>query len=85
MKVSCVRARRAQIGLGRLALAVESESVAERLTEAAGAAHVAEQTAAVEQLDQHPTTKPAGPAVQQICADGAAISLVGGSGSRSRC
>jgi hypothetical protein len=63
--------------LGWLTRAVVSESVAERLTEAAGAAHVAEQTAAVERLEHHPTPEPAGPAVQQISVDGAMISLVG--------
>jgi hypothetical protein len=54
-----------------------SESVAERLTEAAGAAYVAEQTAEVERLEQHPTPEPAGPAVLQVSVDGAMISLVG--------
>lgn len=54
-----------------------SESVAERLTEAAGAAYVAEQTAAVEALEQHPTPEPAGPDLLQLSADGATISLVG--------
>lgn len=63
--------------LGWLTRAVVSESVAARLTEAAGAAHVAEQTAEVERLDRRPTPEPAGPAVQQISVDGAMISLVG--------
>jgi hypothetical protein len=54
-----------------------SESVAGRLTEAAGAAYVAEQTAAVEELERHPTPEPPGPAVLQMSADGAMISLVG--------
>ena len=63
--------------LGWLTRAVVSESVAERLTEAAGAAYVAEQTAAVERLEQRPSPEPAGPAVQQISVDGAMISLVG--------
>jgi hypothetical protein len=54
-----------------------SESLAQRLTEAAGAAYVAEQTAAVELLERHPTPEPAGPAVLQVSADGAMISLVG--------
>lgn len=54
-----------------------SESVAERLTEAAGPAYVAEQTAAVAVLDRQPTPEPAGPAVLQLSADGAMISLVG--------
>jgi hypothetical protein len=54
-----------------------SASAAGRLTEAAGAAYVAEQTAAVEALEQHPTPEPPGPAVLQVSADGAMISLVG--------
>jgi hypothetical protein len=54
-----------------------SESVAERLTEAAGRAYVAEQTAAAEALERHPTPEPPGPAVLQVSADGAMISLVG--------
>lgn len=54
-----------------------SESAAERLTEAAGGAYVAEQTSAVEALEQRPTPEPAGPAVLQMSADGAMISLVG--------
>jgi hypothetical protein len=63
--------------LGRLTGAVVSESLAERLTEAAGAAYVAEQTAAVERLEQAPTPEPVGPGLLQVSADGAMISLVG--------
>ena len=62
---------------GWLTRAVVSASVAERLTEAAGAAYVVEQTAAVEQLEQRPSAGPVGPAVQQVSVDGAMISLVG--------
>lgn len=54
-----------------------SASTAARLTEAAGAAYVAEQTAAVEQLEQDPTPEPVGPDLLQLSADGAMISLVG--------
>lgn len=54
-----------------------SESTAERLTEAAGAAYVAEQTAAVEALERQPTPEPVGPDLLQVSADGAMISLVG--------
>jgi hypothetical protein len=54
-----------------------SESVAARLTEAAGAAYVAEQAAAVERLEQQPSPEPAGPGLLQLSADGAMISLVG--------
>jgi hypothetical protein len=54
-----------------------SESVAGRLTEAAGAAYVAEQAAAVERLERQPTPEPAGPGLLQLSADGAMISLVG--------
>jgi len=63
--------------LGRLTGAVVSESLAERLTEAAGAAYVAEQTAAVERLERQPTPEPVGPGLLQLSADGAMISLVG--------
>ncbi len=63
--------------LGRLTGAVVSESTAERLTEAAGAAYVAEQTAAVERLERQPTPEPAGPDLLHLSADGAMISLVG--------
>ena len=63
--------------LGRLTGAAISESLAERLTEAAGAAYVAEQTAAVERLERQPTPEPVGPDLLQVSADGAMISLVG--------
>jgi hypothetical protein len=63
--------------LGRLTGAVVSESLAERLTEAAGAAYVAEQTAAVDRLELQPTPEPVGPGLLQLSADGAMISLVG--------
>ena len=63
--------------LGRLTGAVVSESLAERLTEAAGAAYVAEQTAEAERLERRPTREPAGPGLLQLSADGAMISLVG--------
>jgi hypothetical protein len=63
--------------LGWLTQAVVSRQVAQRLTEAAGAAYVAEQTAAVERLERRPTPEPPGPAVQQLSADGAMISLRG--------
>ena len=63
--------------LGWLTRAVVSRQAAERLTEAAGAAYVAEQTAAVETLERRPTPEPVGPAVQQVSVDGAMISLVG--------
>jgi hypothetical protein len=63
--------------LGWLTRAAVSRQVAERLTEAAGAAYVAEQTAEVERLERRPTPEPAGPAVQQLSVDGAMISLVG--------
>jgi hypothetical protein len=54
-----------------------SESVAARLTEAAGAAYVAEQTAAVDALERRPTPESSGPELLQMSADGAMISLVG--------
>jgi hypothetical protein len=63
--------------LGWLTRALVSRLVAQRLTEAAGAALVAEQTAQVVRLEQSPTPEPVGPAVLQLSADGAMISLVG--------
>ncbi len=63
--------------VGWLTQAVVSRHVARRLTEAAGAAYVAEQTAAVARLEQQPTAEPVGPAVLQVSADGAMVSLVG--------
>ena len=54
-----------------------SESGAGRLTEAAGAAYVAEQAAAVARLERQPTLEPAGPGLLQLSADGAMSSLVG--------
>jgi hypothetical protein len=73
--------RHAARELGQLSRApggvLASESLAERLTEAAGAALVAEQTAMVERLERQPAPEPIGPAVLQLSADGAMISLVG--------
>lgn len=63
--------------LGWLTRMSVSRSVAERLTEAAGRAYVAEQTAAVAVLEQQPPPAHAGPAVLQVSADGAMVSLVG--------
>lgn len=64
--------------LGWLTGVAVSRQVAQRLTEAAGAAYVVEQTAAVEALERQPPPAHAGPAVLQMSADGAMISLVGG-------
>jgi len=68
------------VGRGRRVDLELSASVAERLTDAAGAAYVVEQTAAVEQVEQRPSAGPVGPAVQQVSVDGARISLVGKQG-----
>jgi hypothetical protein len=62
--------------LGWLARVAVSRQAAQRLTEAAGAGYVAEQTAAVEALERRPTPEPTGPAALQVSADGAMISLV---------
>jgi hypothetical protein len=51
---------------------------ARRLTEGAGAALEAAETAVVERLEQQQPEAPAGPAVQQLSADGAMVPLVGG-------
>jgi len=55
-----------------------SAETARRLTEGAGAALVAVQTDAVEHLERDLPEPPAGPAVQQLSADGAMVPLVGG-------
>jgi hypothetical protein len=55
-----------------------SEAAVRRLTERAGAAYVAEQTAAVERLERETPPAPAGPARQQVSVDGAMVPLVGG-------
>lgn len=55
-----------------------SAETARRVTEGAGAALVAVQTAAVEQLERDLPEPPAGPAVQQLSADGAMVPLLGG-------
>lgn len=62
--------------LGWLTRVAVSRQTAQRLTEAAGAAYVAEQTARVEELERRPTPEPTGPAVLQVSADGAMVSLV---------
>lgn len=58
-------------------VAIAAET-ARRLTESAGAALAAAETAAVERLEQEQPEAPAGPAVQQLSADGAMVPLVGG-------
>jgi hypothetical protein len=57
---------------------VLSEATVRRHSEAAGAAYVALQTAEAERLEREIPTPPAGPAVQQLSADGAMVPLVGG-------
>src|SRR6266536_509431 len=54
------------------------ETTVRRHTQAAAAAYVAEQTAALERLEREPSPPPAGPAVQYLSADGAMVPLVGG-------
>ena len=55
-----------------------------RHTEAAGAAYVALQTAAVAGLEQQAPEPPLGPAVQQVSADGAMVPLAGGAWAEVR-
>jgi hypothetical protein len=55
-----------------------SEETVRRLTEAAGAALVALEEAAVEELVATRPPPPSGPAVQQLSVDGAMVPLVGG-------
>src|SRR6478672_3800441 len=54
-----------------------SEPTIRRRTEAAGAACVALQTAAVERLEREAPASPVGPAVLQVSVDGAMVPLVG--------
>lgn len=54
-----------------------SEATVRRLTEAAGAAYVALQTAEVERLERSGEAPPAGPAVLQASVDGAMVPLRG--------
>jgi hypothetical protein len=54
-----------------------SEPTVRRLTEDAGAAHVAVQTAAVDALERSGAVPPAGPAVLQASVDGAMVPLRG--------
>jgi hypothetical protein len=49
-----------------------------RLTEEAGAAQVAVETAELERIEREQPTAPAGAPVQQVSADGAMVPLVGG-------
>jgi hypothetical protein len=56
---------------------VAAETV-RRLTEAAGAAQVTRETAAVERIERWLPTPPPGPAVQLLSVDGAFVPLVGG-------
>src|SRR5437868_392014 len=58
-----------------------SIETARRLTEAAGAALVAAETAAVERLERELPPVPEGPALQQLSVDGAMVPLVGGTWS----
>jgi hypothetical protein len=61
-----------------------AEPTARRLTEAAGAAWVAIQTAELERLHRDLPTSPAGPAVQPVSVDGAMLPLVGGEWAAAR-
>jgi hypothetical protein len=54
-----------------------SEATARRLTETAGAAYEAVQTAAVAHLERDSPPAPPGPAVQQVSVDGAMVPLRG--------
>lgn len=55
-----------------------STATVRRLTEAAGQAQVAVETAAVVRIEQVLPEPPAGPALQQLSVDGAMVPLVGG-------
>lgn len=58
--------------------ATVSRPTVERLTEAAGAAYVAVQTAEVQRIERELPPPPAGPATQFLSVDGAMVPLVGG-------
>lgn len=60
------------------------ESTVRRQTEAAGAAAVALQTAAVERLEERIVPVPAGPTIQQLSADGAMVPLRGGAWAEAK-
>lgn len=60
-----------------MGVSVSVETV-RRLTEQAGAAQVAVETARVEALEANPPAAVCGPAVQQLSVDGAMVPLVGG-------
>lgn len=64
--------------LGRFHGVKVSEPSARRWTEKAGAALVAQETAAVERLMREETPLPPGPPLQQVSVDGAMVPLVGG-------
>ena len=55
-----------------------SRPTAERLTEASGAAYVAQQAAEVERIERELPAAPAGPRQQFLSVDGAMVPLVGG-------
>lgn len=55
-----------------------SSSAARRITEHAGAHVVAAETAEADRLERETPPSPAGPAVQQVSADGAMVPLLGG-------
>jgi hypothetical protein len=61
-----------------------SDTTVRRQAEAAGAAYVEIQTTEVERLEREAPEPPAGPAVQQVSADGAMVSLVGGTWAEVR-
>src|SRR5512143_3722419 len=63
---------------------VVSRPTAERLTEAAGAAYVAFQTAEVARIEKELPVPPAGPAKQLLSVDGAMVPLVGGEWAEAR-
>jgi hypothetical protein len=64
--------------LARFLKVAVSGATVRRHSEAAGAAYVAVQAAAVEALEREAPAPPPGPAVQQVSADGAMVPLVGG-------
>ena len=64
--------------LGHFRRVTVSRPTAQRLSEAAGAAYVAAQTAEVVRLERELPAPPPGPAQQFLSVDGAMVPLVGG-------
>ncbi|MBV9280922.1 MAG: hypothetical protein JOZ41_12645, partial [Chloroflexi bacterium] len=70
--------------MARLFRVVVSPDTVRRLTEEAGAVQVGIEQRELERLEREAPPEPAGPALQQVSADGAMIPLVGGTWAEGR-